>query len=460
MEQSDTHSAEQQRIHDLEAEVARLRSQTAGVPAARGSRWRSFWSAVCIVVACLLAPLSIVAVWARAEVTDTDRFVATVAPLASDGSIQQAVSDRVATEVLDYINVDQLAADAISTLSSNRDLKPRQIAAITALSGPLTDGIEGFVRDKVDQIVRSDLFISIWNEATTRAHTRLNQALSGDNTGVVSLQGDDVTLDMGQVVEQVKLALVDRGLSVAANIPAVDSQVVIFTSESLGSVQRAYAALNTIGYWLPIVAAVVALLGVVIANHRRRAVLGVGIGLSLSALAAATALIVGRAEYLNALPATVNLGAATSFFDILTFYLRQGLWAALAAGLVLTLGALLTGPGGFARGVRGAAVRAGGAVQAQLASWGLVLSGVRGWVAGNAGGLRIGAVLLAILLVMLTRYKTVELVLWTTAGLLVVLFVIQVLASDDESNTSGGADSSGGPGAGEPAADRAVRPTA
>jgi hypothetical protein len=37
-----------------------------------------------IVVACVLAPLGVVAVWARNQVTNTDRYVATVAPPASD----------------------------------------------------------------------------------------------------------------------------------------------------------------------------------------------------------------------------------------------------------------------------------------------------------------------------------------------------------------------------------------
>ena len=39
---------------------------------------------------CALAPLSVVSVWARSEVTDTDRYVDTVAPLAKDPAVQAA----------------------------------------------------------------------------------------------------------------------------------------------------------------------------------------------------------------------------------------------------------------------------------------------------------------------------------------------------------------------------------
>jgi hypothetical protein len=43
-------------------------------------RLRSFFSAVLIILACVLALLSVVSVWAANTVTDTDEFVATLGP--------------------------------------------------------------------------------------------------------------------------------------------------------------------------------------------------------------------------------------------------------------------------------------------------------------------------------------------------------------------------------------------
>lgn len=418
-------------IEELQAEVARLEEQVHAQPTVpTGSRWRAFWSAVCITLACLLAPLSIVAVWAKGEVTDTERYVATVGPLASDPTIQQAVADRVTTEVLGYLNIEELTQEAISTITSNRDLTPQQTAALTALAGPLDSGIEGFVGDKVTEIVQSDAFEATWVEANTRASGRLNQVLSGDNTGPVSIQGNDVTLDLGQVVAQVKQALIDKGFTVAEKIPTVDTQMVIFQSDDLPAAQRAYAALNTLGLWLPIIAIVLALIGVVAARHRHKAVVGLGIGLTLSSLVSGALVAIGRTEYLTALPDGVNAGAATILFDTVTYFLRQTLWAALAAGIVLILAGILTGRSRFATGVRGLCVSAAAAIQGQLASWGAGMDSARSWVGGNAGGLRIGATLLAVAYVAFVRYKTVSLVVWTTVVLLVVLFLIQIFASD------------------------------
>ena len=78
---------------DERAELERLRAQVA----ARRRRigWRSPLAVLLILVGCVLMPLSVVGVWARNQVTDTDRFVANVTPLAADPSVQNAVADPV-----------------------------------------------------------------------------------------------------------------------------------------------------------------------------------------------------------------------------------------------------------------------------------------------------------------------------------------------------------------------------
>ena len=53
----------------------------------------------------VLAPLGVVAVWARNQVTNADRYVATVAPLAEDPAIQQAITDQITAQVFTYIDV-------------------------------------------------------------------------------------------------------------------------------------------------------------------------------------------------------------------------------------------------------------------------------------------------------------------------------------------------------------------
>ena len=80
-------------------------------------RWRTILAVVLIVVGCVLAPLAGVAVWARNQVTNTDRYVRTVAPLASDPAIQQAVADQITAQVFTYLDVQGLTNQAVDGLA-------------------------------------------------------------------------------------------------------------------------------------------------------------------------------------------------------------------------------------------------------------------------------------------------------------------------------------------------------
>ncbi len=402
----------------------------------RRRRFRSFWAVLLIVVACLLAPLSVAAVWAKGEVTNTDRYVTTVAPLASDPAIQAAVTQRVTTIVMDALNVDELSTEALGAIAQNRDLTDRQSAALEALSGPITSGVTSLVESTVDKVITSETFETIWVEANRRAHSQLDGILSGSNAGgAVSIQGDALEVNVGEVVAKVKEALIADGLTVADKIPEVNTTVTLFESDNLSNVtqlQRAYTLLNTIGFWLPLLVAVLAITGIALAVSSRRAVIGFGIGFLISMASSALLLMLARVEYLNALPESVNQDAAASFFDTMAFFLRQSLWTGATAAVVLVLAGILTGPTRFARSIRGAAITVAAAVQRQLAEWGASLDTVRRWVISSSTGIRVGVVLIAAAIVVLQSTRTPALVLWVSAGLLVALFVIQILASDTE----------------------------
>jgi hypothetical protein len=421
-------------IQELQDEVAQLKNQLdAGGAKPKGHWIRTFWSTVLIVVAVVLAPLSVVSVWARGEVTDTDRFVATVAPLAQDPAIQDAVAARITTEIFQYIDIETLANDAVSTITENRDLQPRQAAALEALVGPITQGIESYTGDAVDKVVTSQQFANAWAEANRAVHEQLTAALSGQyEDKAVGVENGQVVLDLGQVVEQVKQRLIDRGFSVASKIPSTQATIVLFDAPNAASAQAAYSLLNTVGFWLPIIAMVLAVIGVFICHTPRKALKWLGFGLLVAMTLMVGLLAVSRTFYLTELPSTVNSAAATAFFDQLTYFLKQSLWAGAAAGLVLFLGGLLMAPNTLSTAVRSLPVAAAAAIQRGLDGIGLHMTGVRGWVAAQATGLRIAVSLAALVFVMLQRYKTPELILWTTVGLLVALFVIQVLASGTE----------------------------
>ena len=68
---------------------ARPPDAASPAPQRPAGRWRAFVSALVIVVATILVPISIVSAWARVQLVDEEAFVATLAPLADDPAVQQ-----------------------------------------------------------------------------------------------------------------------------------------------------------------------------------------------------------------------------------------------------------------------------------------------------------------------------------------------------------------------------------
>src|SRR4051812_10545625 len=66
-------------------------------PASPGHRHtRLIVSIALLVVTLVAAPLFIVAIWVNTQITDTDRYVSTVAPLADDPAVQEYVAAQLA----------------------------------------------------------------------------------------------------------------------------------------------------------------------------------------------------------------------------------------------------------------------------------------------------------------------------------------------------------------------------
>jgi hypothetical protein len=410
-------------------------TDTEPTPGARRvgrQRWRSIVATLMIVVACVLAPLSVVAIWTRNQVTNTDRYVATITPLASDPAVQQAITDQITAQVFTYIDIQALTtqvADALSTRVEGRGLPPQAAAALQGLAGPVANGVQGFVRTQVERVVQSDAFADAWVQANRVAHDALVAALTGEGGGAVTVAGDTVTLNLAPFIQTVKQRLVAQGFTLAERIPQVDASFVLFQSQDITRAQRAFNLLNTLGVWLPVIAIVLLVLGVYVAKDHRRALVGAALGVAVSMVVLALGLTVFRSIYLDAVPATVlPHDAAAVLYDTIVRFLRLGLRTVLVLGLVVAAGAFLSGQSVTAVRTRqglsnGIGWLAGGAERA-----GFSTGPVGTWVYANKKALRIGAVALAALALVFWGRPTGKVVLGLTLALLVVLAIIQFLA--------------------------------
>src|SRR5215213_1235624 len=81
---------------------------TTGVP-----RWRRIVGTILLIVGCVLVPVSLTAVWVRNTLLDTDNYVSTVGPLASDPHVQQGIANRVTDALFANVDVEEKVADAL-----------------------------------------------------------------------------------------------------------------------------------------------------------------------------------------------------------------------------------------------------------------------------------------------------------------------------------------------------------
>ena len=429
---------ERAELQRLRAEVTTLRSQAQQAPAAgsgrsaavgRGARqrWRSIVATLLIVVACMLAPLSVAAIWTRNQVINTDRYVATVTPLASDPAIQNAIADQITAQVFTYIDIKGLTTQAVDALAG-RGLRPDVADQLQAFAVPIANGVQSFTRSQVGKIVESDAFADAWVQANRVAHEALVKALTGEGGGAVTVENDTVSLNLSAFIQTVKQRLVESGFTLAARIPEVNASFVLFQSADITRARNVFNLLDTLGVWLPIITLVLLVVGVYVAKDHRRALVGAALGVAVGMVVLALGLAVFRAIYLDAVPAqALPHDAAAVLYDTIVRFLRLGLRTILVLSLVVAAGAFLTGQSVTAMRTRQGLTGAISWLQGSAEHAGWRTGPVGTWVYDHKRALRIAAVTAAALTLVFWGRPNGKVIIGLAVALLVALAVIEFL---------------------------------
>ncbi|WDV53108.1 hypothetical protein PV963_23440 [Streptomyces coeruleorubidus] len=285
----------------------------APVPEQAPLRPRNALSAVLLLLACLLLPFGTLASWAAHGLTDTGRYVRTMAPLAADPDVQRAVADAVG---------DGIMREAGHELDT----------------GPLRGTVGPFVHDAVRSFTRTEAFRTGWDAANHAVHDAVLRALRDDGT-----RAAEVTVDLAPVVARVKRQLTDDHVPFAHRIPVPHARVPVLPADDVDRLRRGYHVLDTAAFWLPLAAAVCAVAGIALAACRRRAVTALGLGTALGGALLVLAVAIGRRLTLADLPDTLHRPAAGAVYDALTGTLVTVSWLLFALGLTVALGSWLTG---------------------------------------------------------------------------------------------------------------------
>lgn len=409
------------RIATLEAKEAELESQQGRRPFS--GRGLTAW--VLVVVAAVLFPIALTAFWAQKTLLDTQRYVETVAPLAQDPTIRDAVSTQVTTAINNQIDasgkVDEILAD---------------FPKLQPLAGPITAGLHNLVSTTVTKVVDSDQFAGLWVQVNTRVQQGVVKVLESDGqAGPISIVGDQVILDTGDLIEAVKQRLVDRGFTWAANIPVpsvADRQIVLLTSPQLAQARVAYQIAQPISQWLIFAVLLLFVIAVLVAVRRARMIIAVGVAIIIGALVVRLALAYGSMQLELNLSGTTWAVAQDAFVTILTQYLIAAIRTAFVLGLVLAVVGWYLSDTRSAQASRAYLSKVTSGAGASAGD--TALGRVGGWFARTRTFWRFAIPAVAILVLLFQSPLSGSTILWVTVLAVVAFVVLEILVAAGRAN--------------------------
>ena len=270
-------------------------------------------SLVCGVLAVVLMPLSLVAVWASIMLTRTTVFVNELSPVVRQPQVQGALAEGVVTSVLGAVTL--------------------QPAVEKVLEGPL--------RQVATTVVADPRVATAWSGALRSTHRQLVGVLEGraetglDSRGRVTMLIPLELPELEQVLTQVGVA------DPAALRPTIEIPLV--AASDLATAKRVYAVADAWGVWAPVLVVALALLAVALAQ-RRRAVLGwIAFGWLLGGVGLAAALMLGRNPTIDLVREPVVRSLADAAYGLSATWLYAASAVAVGVSVVLLVGVALSG---------------------------------------------------------------------------------------------------------------------
>ncbi len=316
-------------------------------PAQKRSGFRSIAAVLIFVIAAALTPLAMLGNWGHATVVNSEQFLATVGPLAESPQVQAAVSEAVSAAIVKQVDTTAIVGDFLGGLLNNDQLS-------ASLSAPIAAGVNKLIGEIVQGFIASDAFQKVWVTLAGATQKSVVAILQGGNEGPVQMQGDQVVLDISDLLTAVQSQLVAQGVSLAdkVTIPESDRQIVLFEAPVVAQLQFVYSLTSPILQWFPLLMAILFGLAITLARRRPRMVLAVGIALVVTGGLTTWALGVGKTFFVDQLAGTVFGGASGVFWDTLLNYLMTGLQGLMIFGVVVAIAGWFAGSSRPAKNVR------------------------------------------------------------------------------------------------------------
>lgn len=303
------------------------------------ARTRMILARVLVVLAALIAALSLLAGFIRYQALDNETFSNSAAELIADETIR----DQVALTLVEalYANVDVQAA-----------LEERLPTDQQGLAGPIAAVARELADRAAIRVLERPRAQELWVRSLSTTHEQLLRVLDDDLTHVQT-EGGFVVLNLRPLVIQLgeRVAIFGR---VAQKLPPDTGRIQIMEANQLETAQDVTEWMQILGHFLWLVPLALAALAIWLAGDRKRSIVRM---LAIGAIAAGTLVLVARSvagNYVvdNLVQTESVRPAAADTWEILTSLLRDGGRTLVGIGIVLLIGVWLVGPGARATAVR------------------------------------------------------------------------------------------------------------
>jgi hypothetical protein len=359
-------------------------------------------------------------------VDNTQRFVDTLGPLASNPKIQELVITEVTNKLDETVDFAGTTSSLIDGLGSALSLPPAAKEALGLISDPLAAGVKGLVREAVGEAVTSEGFQAAWTQTLTITQEQVTKLLKGEESGVLKMAADGaITLNLRPVIAEVKQSLINSGSAFAAAIPEIDLTIELGKIPELAVARVIYQIGVGVGTWLPWVVVGLYLLGVAFAVRRVRAVLTTSVFVLISSVLMLIVFSFGRLLAINSVSDEFS-PAVGVVWDAVSAYA-----VTVVAGLMaLSLIALVTSwifLGDEQSPVRQWFGRTFAQLRARLDRWGVTMGSAGPVLYRFRVSLRVIIIAIAGLIVAVVQPMNVGTVMWACINVLLILLVLELL---------------------------------
>ena len=314
-------------------------------PRARRARGISAW--VLVVLASILIPISVFSTWAITTVTNTDQYVATMAPLARN----PVVVNHLANKATDALFSTKIVQNKIT------DALPAKAKPVVQ---PITNQVKTYVHGVALKVFESPQFGRLFDTLNRRTHNTVVNILTGKQTNLS--KAGQVVLNLSPSLNQLIDNLNSRGVTLFNPLKTILSQnsglgLTVVSKSQVSKFSALFNTVVTLGWAVPVISLVLGILGIVIAVNRRKTLLRMSVGIGIFTLVLLAGLSAGRGIFVGeASSHHFDSNVAAAVWDTVLRFLKQDLRWTLLATVLVAFGAWVAGPARYAVWIRTKAI--------------------------------------------------------------------------------------------------------